>query len=183
MGAHTAVSLALSNPQRVAALCLITPAYDPQPGTGPGTFDGWDALARGLRAGGVQGFLDAYDLDAVPEGWRQTVEQVIRQRLALHEHPLAVADALEAVPRSSAFEDLGELRRIEVPTLVVASRDEADPGHPQAIAEAYAQAIPRSQVVLEDAGRSPIAWQGGQLSRKIVDLAELARQAGTYNPL
>jgi pimeloyl-ACP methyl ester carboxylesterase len=177
MGAHTAVSLALSHPHRVAALCLITPAYDPQADTNHSAFAGWDALARGLRDGGVQGFLDAYDLDAVPEEWRQTVEHVISQRLALHEHPLAVADALEAVPRSRPFEDLGELERIDMPTLVVASRDEADPGHPLAIAEAYAGSIPRARLVLEDAGRSPIAWQGGQLSRLI---AELAKQVGTY---
>ncbi len=29
MGAHTAVRLALAHPERVAALCLITPAFDP----------------------------------------------------------------------------------------------------------------------------------------------------------
>jgi pimeloyl-ACP methyl ester carboxylesterase len=177
MGAHTAVSLALSHPQRVAGLCLITPAYDPQAETDPSAFAEWDALAHGLRDGGIQGFLDAYDLDAVPEQWRQIVEQVTRQRLALHEHPLAVANALEAVPRSRPFEALGELGRIDVPTLVVASRDEADPGHPLAIAEAYAEAIPRARLVLEDAGHSPIAWQGGQLSRLI---AELARPIGAY---
>jgi pimeloyl-ACP methyl ester carboxylesterase len=176
MGAHTAVSLALSHPHRIAALCLITPAYDPRADRSSGAFAGWDALAEGLRVGGVQGFLDAYDLDAVPDAWRQTVEQVIRQRLALHEHPLAVADALEAVPRSRPFEELSELQQIDVPTLVIASRDEADPGHPLAIAETYARTIPSAGLALEDAGRSPIAWQGGQLSRLI---AELLRSAAT----
>jgi pimeloyl-ACP methyl ester carboxylesterase len=174
MGAHTAVSLALSQPQRVAALCLITPAYDPRADMGPGAFTGWDALAHGLRVGGVQGFLDAYDLDTVPDAWRQTVERVIRQRLARHEHPLAVADALQAVPRSRAFEDFSELEKIGMPTLVVASHDEADPGHPLAVAESYARAIPGARLAIEDPGSSPIAWQGGQLSGLI---AELSRQA------
>jgi len=175
MGAHTATALALSQPQRVAALCLITPAYDPQASTDPSAYVGWDALARGLRTGGVQGFLDAYDLEAVPETWRDTVEQVIRQRLASHEHPLAVADALEWVPRSRPFEDLSELAGITAPTVVVASRDEADPGHPLVVAGAYARSIPGARLVLEDAGSSPIAWQGAQLSRLI---AELAQRAG-----
>jgi hypothetical protein len=41
----------------------------------------------------------------------------------------------------------------------------------------YAQLIPDAQLLVEDAGpppRSPIAWQGGQLSRAIAALAERA---------
>src|SRR5439155_18871107 len=103
MGAHTALRCALEHPARVRALCLITPAFDPAAVTGPGTFAAWDALARGLRTGGVEGFVRAYALDAVPPAWRDTVEKVLRQRLAAHEHPEAVADALEVVPRSRPF--------------------------------------------------------------------------------
>ena len=110
----------------------------------------------------------AYELAEVPPAWRETVATVLRQRLAAHEHPRAVADALEVVPRSRPFECSLSLRAIEVPTVVVASRDEADPGHPLAVAERYAEAIPAARLVVEDAPppvRSPIAWQGGQLSR------------------
>ncbi len=60
-----------------------------------------------------------------------------------------------------------------MPTVVVASRDEADPGHPLAVGERYAQAIPRAALVVEEAAepvRSPIAWQGGQLSRVLAEL-------------
>ena len=97
-----------------------------------------------------------------------------RQRLAAHEYPLAVADALEAVPRSHPFERVEQLAALGVPTVVVGSRDEADPGHPLAVAERYAATIPGAELVVEDAGpplRSPIAWQGGQLSRVITELA------------
>jgi pimeloyl-ACP methyl ester carboxylesterase len=93
-------------------------------------------------------------------------------------HPLAVADALEAVPRSRPFERLDELRALSVPTVVIASRDEADPGHPLAVGERYARTVPGARLVVEDAGpppRSPIAWQGGQLSRVIAELAERSR--------
>jgi pimeloyl-ACP methyl ester carboxylesterase len=178
MGAHTAVRLALARPERVAALALVTPSFDPGSPRDERSLAGWDALARGLREDGAEGFLRAYDLDALPPAWRPTVEKVVRQRLGAHEHPLAVADALEAVPRSRPFERFDELGALGVPTVVVASRDEADPGHPLAVAQRYAQAIAGATLVVEDAGqppRSPIAWQGGQLSRVI---AELAARAG-----
>ena len=96
MGAHTAVRFALE-PGRVAALGLITPSYRPgdaHPGEGT-ALAAWDALARGLREGGVEGFIAAYDFYSLPGAWRATVEQVVRQRLAAHDHPEAVADALE----------------------------------------------------------------------------------------
>lgn len=174
MGAHTALALALAHPERVAALALITPAFDPdEHGQGP-ELARWDALASGLRDGGVDGFLAAYDLSAVPAQWRETTETVLRQRLAAHDHPLAVADALEVVPRSRPFESLAQLSAITAPALVVASRDEADPGHPLRVGERYAELIPGAQLLVEDPGpppRSPIAWQGGQLSRAIAELA------------
>jgi len=173
MGAHTIVRFALHHPERVAALGLITPAFDPDEATtGPDAYAGWDALARGLREGGVEGFLAAYDFSAVPSAWRSTVETVVRQRLSAHDHPEAVADALEVVPRSRPFEQIEELSAIQAPALVIASRDEADPGHPLAVGERYALTIPDAKLIVEDPGQSPIAWQGGQLSKALLSLAE-----------
>jgi pimeloyl-ACP methyl ester carboxylesterase len=177
MGAHTALALALSHPERVAALALITPAFDPETQEQGAELARWDALAAGLREGGVDGFVAAYDLGAVPPQWREVTETVLRQRLAAHEHPLAVADALEVVPRSRPFESLQELTAIDAPTLVVASRDEADPGHPLRVGERYAELIPGAELLVEEPGpppRSPIAWQGGQLSQAISGLAARA---------
>jgi pimeloyl-ACP methyl ester carboxylesterase len=170
MGAHTALRFALERPDRVLALGLITPAFDPDT-HGEDSYASWDRLAWGLREGGVEGFLDAYDLDLIPARFRETVTKVVRQRLSAHDYPLAVADALEAVPRSRPFERWGELRSVEVPTVVIASRDEADPTHPLAVGERYAAAIPDAKLAVEEPGSSPIAWQGGQLSRVLADLA------------
>jgi hypothetical protein len=50
-------------------------------------FAAWDALARGLRLDGVEGFLAAYDFTPMPDAWRATVEKVVQQRLSAHEHP------------------------------------------------------------------------------------------------
>jgi pimeloyl-ACP methyl ester carboxylesterase len=173
MGAHTALSFALEHPDRVLALGLITPAFDPDT-HGEDSFASWDRLARGLRAGGVEGFVDAYDLDLIPERFRETVTKVLRQRLSAHDYPLAVADALQAIPRSWPFERWEELRSVEVPTVVIASRDEADPTHPLAVGERYAAAIPEAELAVEEPGSSPIAWQGGQLSRVLAELASSA---------
>ncbi|HUB76949.1 MAG TPA: alpha/beta hydrolase [Solirubrobacteraceae bacterium] len=177
MGAHTAVRFALERPARVAALGLITPAYDPSAPRSPDAYAHWDALAAGLREGGVEGFLAAYDFDGVPAAWRETVAQVMRQRLSAHEHPLAVADALEVVPRSRPFESFEQLAQIAAPTLVIASRDEADPSHPLIVGERYAQAIPGARLLVEEPGSSPLAWQGGRLSNALLELTVRASQA------
>jgi pimeloyl-ACP methyl ester carboxylesterase len=167
MGAHTAVRFALAHPGRVAGLGLITPAYDPEQ---PHMLEGWDRLAEGLRRGGVEGFIAAYDFGRLPERWRETVETGIRQRMVLHEHPEAVADALQGIPRSPPLQTLDVLESIEVPCVVVGDRDDADPGHPLEVAEKWAQRLPRARLVVEEEGRSPIAWQGGQISRVLRDL-------------
>jgi hypothetical protein len=47
-----------------------------------------------------------------------------------------------------------------------------------AIGEAWAQWIPRAGLIVEEAStppRSPIAWQGGQLSRLIAQVSADAR--------
>ncbi|HLI32919.1 MAG TPA: alpha/beta hydrolase [Solirubrobacteraceae bacterium] len=180
MGAHTAVAFALASPERVSALALITPAFDPGADERQEALSWlrWDALAQGLRTGGVEGFLAAYDRSRIAEPFRDTVVQVIRQRLAAHRHPDALADALEALPRSRPFESLSQLEALAMPALVVGSRDQADPGHPLAIAERYARAIAGAELLVEEAPpplRSPIAWQGGRLSRAIAALAQRAR--------
>jgi pimeloyl-ACP methyl ester carboxylesterase len=172
MGAHTVVRLALDHGDRVAGLVLITPAYTPE--GEHADLGRWDALAEGLGRDGVEGFVAAYGDPDVPDAWRETVIKVLHQRLSAHSHPDAVADALRAVPRSRAFEAWEELAELALPCVVVASRDEADPGHPFSVGERYAEAIPGAELVSEAPGASPLAWQGGQLSKVIAALAARA---------
>lgn len=178
MGAHTLLWLALRHPRRVGGMVVITPAYESEENDDPERLARWDALSDGLRRGGIEGFLEAYGDPQVPEGWRDTVLKVIRQRLAQHEHPDALADALRAVPRSRPFGELSELETISVPAVVVASADDADPGHPQQVGEAYAAAIPGARLVTDEPGRSPVAWQGSQLSKLIAEVAAQAEKGG-----
>jgi pimeloyl-ACP methyl ester carboxylesterase len=70
------------------------------------------------------------------------------------------------------FEGMEELEHVDIPALVVASRDEADPSHPFAVAEAWAERLPRGRLVTEDEGKSPLAWQGARLSKAIAEFLD-----------
>ena len=175
MGAHTIAAFARRAPDRVAGAVFITPAHEPGVDRDESRMRRWDALAEGLRSGGIDGFLAADGGPQVPDQWLETVTKVIRQRLSHHENLDAVADALQQVPRSAPFDAWEELGAITAPAVVVASRDDADPGHPFATGERWAQALPNARLVTEQPGKSPIAWQGSQLSAVIAELAEQAR--------
>jgi pimeloyl-ACP methyl ester carboxylesterase len=167
MGCHTAVAHALERPDSVAALVLAGPVTLGIPAE-KGTLAEWDRLADGMERGGVDGFMAAYESELSVEGdWRQTVLRITRERMERHRHPDAIARALREVPRSLPFEGLDELETLDVPALVVASHDDADPAHPYAIAEAWAERLPAGELVSEEPGKSPLAWQGGRLSRAI----------------
>jgi hypothetical protein len=58
--------------------------------------------------------------------------------------------------------------------IVVADRDDVDPTHPLEVGERYAAARPGARIVVEDPGSSPIAWQGGRLSKLIAELAAVS---------
>ena len=170
MGAHTLLRFALERPERTGAIVVITPGFDPDGGPEGGRRERWQALANGLREGGIEGFIEADELDTLPERWRQTVATAVRQRLELHEHLDAVADALDVVPYSRPFDGWAQLASIAAPALVIGSRDEADPTHPLALALRYAGAIPGAQFAVEEPGASPLAWQGARVSRLVADL-------------
>jgi len=166
MGAHTAVSYALLHPDRVAGLVAIGPTY-----TGTivaESLEYWDGLAAALEEGGVDGFVDCIDrAQGIDPAWRASVLRFTRERMLRHRHLDALVVALREVPRSRPFETFDELQRLELPALVVASHDAADPGHPYDIAAAYCDRLPRARLVSEAKGQSPLAWQGGRLSREI----------------
>lgn len=166
MGAQTAVAYALRRPERLAGLVVIGPVY-----AGEITDEAlvyWDGLATALESEGIDGFVAYIGREqGIEPSWRETVLRFTRERMLLHRHPDALVAALREVPRSRPFAGLDELAAIAVPTLIVASHDGPDPGHPRAVAEAYAEAIPAARLTGEAKGESPLAWQGGKLSREI----------------
>jgi pimeloyl-ACP methyl ester carboxylesterase len=164
MGAHTAVAYALRHPERLAGLVVIGPTY--RGAVQPASLEYWDGLAAALESGGVDGFVDYIgEEQAADPRWRESILRFTRERMLRQQHPEALAAALREVPRSRPFQSLEELAAIEAPALVVASNDDADPGHPYEAAAAYAEALPAARLISEVEGESPLAWQGGKLSR------------------
>jgi pimeloyl-ACP methyl ester carboxylesterase len=172
MGAATAMAFAMRHPERTAAVVQITPAYNGAARTGNVDDGAWDAMAAGLEDGGVDAFVDVAQPAGAGEGWKQIAREAVRQRMERHEHPLEVAQALRSMPRSAAWDGLDALRDVEVPVLIVASRDEMDHLHPLAIAEEYGRLLPNAELIVEDEGKSPLAWQGARLSNVIADFLE-----------
>ena len=166
MGAHTAVAYALRHPKRLSGLAVIGPTYLGE--IRPESLKYWDGLAGALEAGGIDGFV-AYigEKQGIDPRWRDSVLRFTRERMLRQKHPEALAQALREVPRSRPFGSLEDQQSLDVPALVVAGNDDADPGHPYAAATAYAEALRGAELVSEGEGESPLAWQGGKLSRAL----------------
>lgn len=166
MGAHTALAFALANPGRATGLVVVGPAYD-----GVVTEDSlryWDGLQAALREDGIDGFVAYIDrMQRIDPAWRDSVLRFTRERMERHRDLDAIVTALHDVPRSRPFERMEDLEGLDLPVLVVASHDDADPGHPWAVAREYAERLPRARLTSEAEGQSPLAWQGGRLSREI----------------
>lgn len=168
MGAHTAIGFSLRFPERVAGLVAIGPTYEGA--IGPDSLRYWDGLAGALERDGIDGFVAYVDgAQEIAAPWRDSVRGFTRERMERHRDLGAIARALREVPRSSPFGELADLESLSMPVLVVASHDAADPGHPYAVARGYAERIPAARLVTESEGQSPLAWQGGRLSREIED--------------
>ena len=121
---------------------LIGPGVARHAGAGGGALAHWDRLADGLERGGVEGFMER--LRGRPGGRAR----LGRAGAANHARANGAAppprgDGARA-PRGRALGSLrrarGSSSRSTCPALVVASHDEADPGHPYAVAEAWAEA-------------------------------------------
>ena len=173
MGAATALAYTLEHPDRVPALVQITPAYTGE-GRTADTVDGdtWNTLADALEEGGVEAFVDA----AQPDGPAREVAPGGRGGHAPAHGappvPQGRGRALRTVPYSTAFDGLERLESLEVPTLIVPPRDEADWMHPLEVSREYERRLPNVELAIEDEGEAPIAWQGARLSGVIGDFLE-----------
>ena len=187
MGAHTILRFALDHPERVAAMGLVTPAFDPAANAdGPDTSTALDGSHR--PAGAV--VTPEGDRDAARPGTARGRGGGVRARLRLlHGAPRVAGDrgagrfaaAVAArAPRRRRRRDGSRFPLAAVRGLRRARRDRrahrrssprvtrSIPGIPLALAERYADAIPGATLTVEDGGpplRSPIAWQGGSSRR------------------
>ena len=171
MGAATAMAFTLEHPERVPALVQITPAYTGYARTGDVDGENWERLAAALDEG-IDAFVEYAQPQGLPERWREVAREATRQRMERHADLSSVAQALREVPHSIAWKGLGALSELEVPVLVVGSQDDADFLHPLGVAEEYCRKLPNVELIVEDKGQSPLAWQGARLSNAIADFFE-----------
>ncbi|HEX8647172.1 MAG TPA: alpha/beta hydrolase, partial [Thermoleophilaceae bacterium] len=186
MGALTAMRLAVEQPERVAGLVAVTPAYDPAKELG--CMAHAERVADALRARDVDALMEAEpvrvadpeDNDALRSFARRTAERTVE----VHRDADAAAEALLAILRARPFETFEPLAAIQAPTVVVGSRDVFDLNHPLHIARAYADAIPGSRFVCEDdEGSLPIAWRGREVAKIVLDVARGAGFDSASAPL
>jgi pimeloyl-ACP methyl ester carboxylesterase len=171
MGAATAMAFTLEHPDRVPALVQITPAYTGYARTGDVEPGSWEKLASALDEG-IDRFLEVAQPGDLPERWREVAREATRQRMERHADLRAVAQALREVPSSIAWKGLDALSDLDVPVLVVGSQDDSDWLHPLGVAEEYCRKLPDCELIVEDRGESPLAWQGARLSNAIADFFE-----------
>ncbi len=171
MGAATAMAFTLDHPDRVPALVQITPAYTGYARTGDADGESWEKLATALDDG-IEEFIRVAQPGNLPERWREVAREATRQRMERHADLTAVAQALREIPSSIAWKGLDALSDLEVPVLVIGSQDESDWLHPLGVAEEYCRKLPECELVVEDRGDAPLAWQGARLSNAIADFFE-----------
>jgi pimeloyl-ACP methyl ester carboxylesterase len=171
MGAATAMAFTLEHPDRVPALVQITPAYTGYARTGDVDGGSWEKLATALDDG-IEEFLTVAQPGNLPERWREVAREATRQRMERHADLTAVAQALREIPSSIAWKGLDALSELELPVLVIGSQDDADWLHPLGVAEEYCRKLPKCELLVEDRGDSPLAWQGARLSNAIADFFE-----------
>ena len=107
-------------------------------------------------------------------GWRppgaSAAERGLRQRMSAPRAPARRRRRARGACRARGRSRAGRRCGASAPRRSSSgSRDDADPEHPLAVARAYAQAIPGARLEVEDEGASPIAWQGGRLSRLLLE--------------
>jgi 3-oxoadipate enol-lactonase len=171
MGAATAMAFTLEHPDRVPALVQITPAYTGYARTGDVDGESWETLATALDDG-IEEFITVAQPGNLPERWREVAREATRQRMERHADLTAVAQALREIPSSIAWKGLDALSELELPVLVIGSQDDADWLHPLGVAEEYCRKLPKCELLVEDRGDSPLAWQGARLSNAIADFFE-----------
>jgi pimeloyl-ACP methyl ester carboxylesterase len=174
IGGLVALRMARLHPERVAALAVVTPAYDPTAPLSEAALERARRVARALVDNDPDAFLAAEPIRTPGEGRTPSPRGSAAALLARHADRSAVADALMAMLGDRPFESLAELGELDVPSVVVGSRDEFDPLHPLTIARRYAAALPGARFVCEPSGELPLSWRRRALARLAIELAARA---------
>jgi pimeloyl-ACP methyl ester carboxylesterase len=141
LGAATATAVALAYPERVRRLGVFSPAFGAGPGSGnPAAQSFFGAVA----SSGLLGVLEV--MESLP-GMSQTVLDDARTNWS-RQDDAAMRACVTALADAVLLDDLDDLARVDMPTLVVGH--DGDLLHPWHLAQAYAEALPHARLVAFD---------------------------------
>jgi pimeloyl-ACP methyl ester carboxylesterase len=141
MGSAVALRFALSHPQRVRGLILVSAVY---PGTDRGLSQAQQAAMHAIGEAGQTALEQG--LDALIPLYQRLPEPIRERAIAmLREFDAASLAATTRLLASNVqpFETITELAKIAVPALIVPGTDAEHPAH---VAELYAQHLPHARL-------------------------------------
>ena len=169
--------LALERPERVAALVVITPGVRPRDAATTGLAR-WDALAEGLRDGRDRGLRRRRTATRMPGAVARHGAQRPAPAPGAARAPRRRRRRAAGRPALAPVRVARRPRRASrCPTVVVASRDEADPGHPLASARPTPPRSPARELRHRGARQVPARLAGRPA------LQGHRRLAGSVGPL
>lgn len=142
LGAAVALNLALRYPGRVTALVLSRPAW--LDGPNAHNVEIYGAIAALIRRHGVERGVELFRQSSLFLETQASSTDAAASLVGQFTHPRAgeTVAKLERLPADAPCRDLASLAAFDVPTLVLASRQ--DPVHPFEYGEDLARAIPRA---------------------------------------
>ena len=140
MGAATALTFALTWPERVEALLLISPAFGDQPNEQGDITRG---NGRFILEHGMEAFLEKTAVEQRQMGMPEDLITYLREVRNSHQ-PESLATAFLSVIEWVLFDDITTLSTLDMPVYIAAWPN--DPLHPFSLAERMAAAIPNAHM-------------------------------------
>lgn len=129
MGAGVALRLTMDQPSRVGRLVLVGPAFGD---TTIAVKDDFFALADGVQAFGIEGFIPIFRASMIDDGLPKAATKWLDEWIGTHD-ALTLAAAIRAIAGWVPFPDLEQVAGLNLPLVVVSWPD--DPIHPTALAD------------------------------------------------
>jgi pimeloyl-ACP methyl ester carboxylesterase len=173
MGAATALTFALANPQRIDALLLTAPAFGDRPNP-----DGQRIkdIGQAMRAMGMDAFLQAAAVRQREQlGWTPDVIAYVASQFGSHD-TASIATAAQTVPDWIVFDDLSPLAQLTCPVFIIAW--DGDPLHPFDLAQRMAAALPNARLA-EMPGLPAIFVDPGSVGRRYREFLRDANITGS----
>ena len=168
MGAHTAVAYALRHPERLAGLVVIGPVYDGRDRAGVARATGTGSPRRWRRAGSTASSTTSTATRGSTRPGATRCCASPASGCCCTGTPRRWSQALREVPRSRPFGVAGaSWRRSTCRPWSSPATTTPTPATRTRSPRPTPRRLPRARLISEAEGESPLAWQGGRLSREI----------------